>query len=73
MCKADEERLAQYDRLYADLLAERDRIASRMAVLRAEDKTKTASFRQLMAEKLTVQTMLGRFEVYGLTPPDKQG
>ncbi|MCI2057218.1 MAG: hypothetical protein LKJ86_08755 [Oscillibacter sp.] len=69
MCK--EERLERYDRLYADLLAEKDRIVSKMSVLRAEDKTRTATYHQLMADKLTVQTMLGRFEVYGIDAPEK--
>ena len=63
---ADGERLAAYDRLYRDLLAERDGVAARMDALRAEGKTRTATYRQLLTDKLTLQNLIGRFAAYGI-------
>ena len=49
---SDLERLAAYDRMYADLLKERDKVLSDMEKLRAK--------------KLTRQNLIGRFEIYGI-------
>ena len=62
----DQERLAAYDRLYADLLKERDKVASDMERLRAAGKQRGATYRQLLAQKLTLQNLIGRFELYGI-------
>ena len=67
----DQERLAAYDRLYADLLKERDKVASDMDKLRAAGKNRGATYQQLLAQKLTVQNLtvqnlIGRFEIYGI-------
>lgn len=71
MCKAmmtDSERLAAYDRMYADLLKERDKVRSDMDRIREAGKQKGATYQQLLAQKLTLQNLLGRFEVYGIRP-----
>lgn len=68
MNKTDEARLAAYDRMYADLLAEREKILDDMDRLRAAGKQKGAAFQQLLAQKLTLQNLIGRFEVYGIKP-----
>lgn len=62
----DQERLAAYDRMYADLLAERDKVAADMDKLRASGRNRGAAFQQLLAQKLTVQNLIGRFEIYGI-------
>ena len=62
----DQERLAAYDRLYEDLLKERDKVASDMDKLRAAGKNRGATYQQLLAQKLTVQNLIGRFEIYGI-------
>ena len=62
----DQERLAAYDRMYADLLKERDKVAADMDKLRAAGRSRGASFQQLLAQKLTVQNLIGRFEIYGI-------
>ena len=62
----DQERLAAYDRMYADLLKERDKVLSDMEKLRAAGKNKGATYQQLLAQKLTVQNLIGRFEIYGI-------
>lgn len=64
----DQERLAAYDRMYADLLKERDKVLSDMDRLREAGKQRGATYQQLLAQKLTLQNILGRFEVYGVRP-----
>lgn len=63
---SDLERLAAYDRMYADLLRERDKVLADMDKLRAAVKNKGATYQQLLAQKLTVQNLIGRFEIYGI-------
>ena len=63
---SDLERLAAYDRMYADLLKERDKVLVDMDRLRAIGKNKGATYQQLLARKLTVQNLIGRFEIYGI-------
>ena len=60
---SDLERLAAYDRMYADLLKERDKVLSDMEKLRAAGKNKGATYQQLLAQKLTLQNLIGRFEI----------
>lgn len=63
---SDLERLAAYDRMYADLLKERDKVLADMEKLRSAGKNKGATYQQLLAQKLTVQNLIGRFEIYGI-------
>ena len=63
---SDPERLAAYDRMYADLLKERDKVLADMEKLRSAGKNKGATYQQLLAQKLTVQNLIGRFEIYGI-------
>ena len=63
---SDLERLAAYDRMYADLLRERDKVLADMDKLRTAGKNKGATYQQLLAQKLTVQNLIGRFEIYGI-------
>ena len=62
----EQERLAAYDHMYADLLKERDKVLADMEKLRAAGKNKGVTYQQLMAQKLTVQNLVGRFEIYGI-------
>jgi hypothetical protein len=67
MCDmTEQERLAAYDRMYADLLLERDRVRAELDRLRTAGKQKGATYQQLLAQKLTVQNLIGRFEIYGI-------
>ena len=63
---SDLERLAAYDRMYADLLKERDKVLSDMDKLRTAGKNRGVTYQQLLAQKLTVQNLIGRFEIYGI-------
>lgn len=63
---SDAERLAAYDRMFADLLKERDKVRSDMERLRAAGKNRGATYQQLLAQKLAVQNLIGRFAIYGI-------
>lgn len=63
---SDLERLAAYDRMYADLLREREKVLADLDRLRSAGKNKGATYQQLLAQKLTVQNLIGRFEIYGI-------
>ena len=63
---SDLERLAAYDRMYDNLLRERAKVLADMDKLRAAGKNKGATYQQLLAQKLTVQNLIGRFEIYGI-------
>ena len=67
MCEmTDLERLAAYDRMYVDLLREREQVLSNMERLRAAGKNRGVTYQQLLAQKLTVQNLIGRFDIYGI-------
>ena len=63
---SDLERLAAFDRMYADLLKERDKVLADLDRLRAAGKNKGVTYQQLLAQKLTVQNLIGRLEIYGI-------
>ncbi len=66
MCEmTDQEKLAAYERMYADLLTERDKVLADMDKFRAAGKNRGATYQQL-AQKLTLQNLIGRFEIYGI-------
>mgnify|MGYP007073678724 FL=1 len=52
--------------MYADLLAERDKVAEDLERLREAGKVRGATHQQLLAQKLTVQNLIGRFALYGI-------
>ena len=62
----DAEKLAAYERMYADLLWEWDKVLSDLDKLRAAGKNRGATYQQLLAQKLTVQNLIGRFACYGI-------
>ena len=60
------EREERFERMLQEIQAEYASIEQKMAVLRAEGKTKTATFRQLMGNKLMYQSMLSMYREHGL-------
>ena len=52
--------------MYADLLKERDKVLADLDRLRSAGKNKGVTYQQLLAQKLTVQNLIGRFEIYGI-------
>lgn len=63
------DRLEQFEKMLADLQAQYADTAARMEKLKAQDKTRTATYRQLMGQKLTLGRMLETYRVYGLLDP----
>lgn len=49
-----------------DIVAEYDETASRVDELRDAGKERTATFRQLLAQKMALSSMLDRYKRYGL-------
>lgn len=64
----ERERLAAYDRMYEDLLRERTCVLEKLEQLRTAGKQRGATYQQLLAQKLTLQNLIGRFERYGIKP-----
>ncbi|MGI5952975.1 hypothetical protein [Dysosmobacter sp.] len=62
----DAEKLAAYERMYADLLRERDKVLSDLDKLCAAGKNRGATYQQLLAQQLTVQNLIGRFACCGI-------
>lgn len=60
------DRLEAFERMLADLQARLAATEDRMQALRAQEKEKSVTFRQLMGEKLQLQAMLELYRVYGL-------
>lgn len=62
----DEERLKRFEAVLADLQSEQVAVAEAMEDLRAKDRVRSATYQQLMARKLTLQTLAGMFQRHGL-------
>ncbi len=62
------DRLAAYDRMYADLLREQDAVVTEMERMKALGRNRGVTYQQLMAQKLTLRNLIGRLEAYGIKP-----
>ena len=58
-------KLGRLEDMYEALCEEKQKIERDMEQLSDSGKTKTATYRQLFANKLTLINLLSRFEVYG--------
>ena len=63
------ERLARFETAYEGILREQEELAAKMEPLKAAGRQKSVQFRELLAQKLTVQNLIGRFEIYGIQEP----
>lgn len=59
-------KLAKFEDMREALEAQLEKTAADMEKLRAQGRQKTVTYRQLIAGKLELMNLLGRFEVYGL-------
>lgn len=64
--RTDAERLAAYDAFAAQVLAENEQVQRQMEDLRAANKVKTATYRQLFATRITLKEIVSRLEEHGL-------
>ena len=60
------EREEKFEKMLQAVLKEYDLTLSKMDKLKAEGKTKTVTYRQLMSKKLTLQNIISKYEIYGL-------
>ena len=56
----------QFEKMLSSVLSEYEDVLGKMEKLKAENKVKTVTYKQLMATKLTLQNMISRYEIYGL-------
>lgn len=62
----EQARLAAFEAMLSEVRERHRRTLKQMEALKAEGKTKTATYRQLMGNKLNDQTLLSLYERYGL-------
>lgn len=60
------EREEKFEKMLQDIQKEYKVTVDKMEKLKSENKTKTVTYKQLMATKLTLQNILSRYEIYGL-------
>ena len=60
------QRLGCFEDAYDRLTVRRAEVTERMEALKAQNRQKTAQFRELFAEKLTIQNTLSLWETYGI-------
>lgn len=65
------DRLERFERMLADVTANYADTVEKMSRLKAEGKEKTATYRQLMGNKLTYKNVLTLYETYGLREEEK--
>lgn len=63
-------RLAAFERMLADTQREYSELTARLERLKEENKTKSATFRQYLGNKLTLQYVLSLYRDYGLLDPN---
>ena len=61
-----EERLARLDALIAETRDERALVVEQLEKLKAQGKTKSATFQQLLARKMTLDAFMRALEAHGL-------
>lgn len=62
----NKERLTAFERMLADVQRNYDELTARLEQLKAEGKTKSATFRQYLGNKMTCQYILSLYREYGL-------
>ncbi len=62
----DEKRLKAFEDMLEAILKQYDDTTEKMVKLKAEGKERTATYRQLFANKLQLQAILSYYRTYGL-------
>lgn len=66
MSMSEQERLAAFERMLADVQQNYTELIARLERLKEEGKTKSATFRQYLGNKMTCQYVLSLYRDYGL-------
>ena len=67
----DEKRLKAFEDMLQAILSQYDSTVEKMTKLKAEGKEKSATYRQLFANKLQLQAMLSYYRTYELLEDEK--
>ncbi len=62
----DEARLEKFEQMLLAVETEYGRITGQLEGLKAQGRTKSATYRQLMGNKMVYQNMLSLYSIYGL-------
>ena len=62
----NENRLEAFEKMLEAVQQNYESVDAKMKQLKAEGKEKTATYRQLMGNKMQYQNMLSLYEIYGL-------
>ncbi|MGE5380589.1 MAG: hypothetical protein ACM3NT_05920 [Methylocystaceae bacterium] len=67
-CSSDEivQKLAKFENMYDTLCREHDKVIADMEKLRLAGKSKTVTYKQLLANKMMIMELISRFDIYGL-------
>lgn len=60
-------RLEAFEKMLSAVQKGYENASEKMVKLKAEGKEKTATFRQLMGDKMLYKSMLSMYKIYGLT------
>lgn len=60
------ERIEKFERMLSDIQEKYTGVLNKMEKLKAEGKNKTVTYKQLMAEKMTLQNILITYKTYGI-------
>lgn len=66
MSDQEKVRLEAFEKMLAGIQKNYQDTAEKMEALKKADKTKTATYRQLLADRLRYQEMLSLYRAYGL-------
>ena len=62
----DNEKLNAYEAMRENVIDRFNTASDKMARLKAEGKEKSVTYKQLMAEKLTMQKIMSMYEIFGI-------
>lgn len=60
------EREEKFEKMLQAVQAQYAATVEKLAILKDQDKTKTATYRQLLGDKLMLQNILSLYKIYGL-------
>lgn len=60
------ERIDRFEKMLSDIQNKYSVILEKMEKMKADGKNKTVTYRQLMADKMTLQNILITYKTYGL-------
>ena len=66
MEQMDEKRLAAFEKMLTFVQQEYEKTTEKMEALKGDGKEKSATYRQLMGNKLTYQNLLAMYRLYDL-------